>query len=129
MMIAMHNKHDEWKAQVIPGLRLRVSPTRVRVADLCLIGDDAPDEQIPTHPPILVIEVLDEEDRYGATMEKFDDYERFGVEYIWLVDPERRKAYRYWGGNMETVNAGELAVPGTPIRVDLDEAFGKLDRW
>lgn len=44
MMVAMHNKHDEWRAQVIPGLRLRVSPTHVRVADLCLISDDAPDE-------------------------------------------------------------------------------------
>lgn len=129
IMVAMRNKHDEWKAQVLPSLRLRVSPTRVRVAGFCLISDDAPDEQIPTHPPILVIEVLDEEDRYCAMMEKLDDYERFGVKYIWLVDPERRIAYRYRDGGLVKVRMGELAVPGTPIRVDLDEAFAELDRW
>ena len=127
MMVTTNDRRDEWRALMLPSLRLRVSPTRVRVPDLCLISDDAPHEQVPTHPPILVIEVLDEEDRYCATMEKLDDYERFGVEYIWLVDPERRRAYRYRGGNLGKVQTGELAVPGTPIRVDLGETFAELD--
>ena len=129
MMVTTNDRRDEWRALMLPSLRLRVSPTRVRVADLCLISDDAPHEQVPTHPPILVIEVLDEEDRYCATMEKLDDYERFGVEHIWLVDPERRLAYRYKGGNLEMVQTGELAVPGTPSRVDLGEAFADINEW
>jgi len=129
IMVAMHRRRDEWNAQVLPSLRLRVSPTRVRVSDLCLVNCNAPHEQVPTHPPILVIEVLDEQDRFGTTMEKLADYERFGVEYIWLVDPERREAFRYRLGGLERVQTGELAVQRTLIRVDLGEVFAELDRW
>lgn len=124
----MHNKRAVWKAEVLPSLRLRVSPTRVRVADLCLLRCDAPHEQIPTHPPILVIEVLDEEDRIRQTMEKLNDYLRFGVGCVWLVDPETRKVWRAIDGGLHIVDADELVVPDTPIRIPLSEAFAELDR-
>jgi Uma2 family endonuclease len=128
LMYAMHRKRDEWRAQVLPSLRMRVSPTRVRVPDLCLIGHGAPKEQVPTHPPLVVIEVLDEEDRFSATMRKLADYERFGVRCIWVIDPESRVTYRYENGGLERVADDELIVPGTPIRVVLSELFSELDR-
>ena len=124
----MHLKREEWRAQVLPSLRMRVSPTRVRVPDLCLIGYDAPKEQVPTHPPLVVIEVLDEEDRFSATMRELADYERFGVQRIWIVDPELRHAYRYENAGLERVMNDELSVPCTPIRVVLSEVFAELDR-
>ena len=42
IMVAMHLKRDEWNAQVLPSLRMKVLPTRVRVPDLCLISRYAP---------------------------------------------------------------------------------------
>jgi Uma2 family endonuclease len=128
IMVAMHLKRDEWKAQVFPSLRMRVSPTRVRVPDLCLVSSDAPKEQVLTHPPLVVVEVLDEEDRFCATMEKLADFERFGVQRIWIVDPERRVTYRYENGGLVRVVNNELILPGTPIRVALSEMFAELDR-
>ena len=128
IMYAMHLKRDEWRAHVLPSLRMRVSPTRVRVPDLCLIGYDAPKEQVPTHPPLVVIEVLDDEDRFSATMCKLADYEQFGVRRIWIVDPESRVAYRYENCGLERVMNDALSVPGTPIRVVLSELFAELDR-
>jgi len=124
----MHNKRAEWNAEVLPSLRLQVSPTRVRTADLCLLSLDAPREQIPTHPPILVIEVLDEEDRLCATFEKLNDYLRFGVKCVWLVDPETRNAWRAVDGGLYLVDDDELFVPATPIRIPLREVFTELDR-
>jgi Uma2 family endonuclease len=112
----------------LPGLRLRVSPTRVRVADVCVLEQNSSAEQVPTHPPVAVFEVLEEEDLFGATMEKLRDYDRFGVPHIWVIDPEPRIAYRYTGSSLEEVHSGELIVPGTPIRVVLSEMFGELDR-
>jgi len=100
----------------------------VRVSDLCLISNDLPKEQILTHPPLVVIEVLDEEDRFCATMEKLADFERFGVQRTWTVDPEHRVAFRYASGGMERVVNDELSLPGTPIRVVLSEMFAELDR-
>jgi len=128
LMAAMHRKRDEWNAQVLPSLRMIVSSSRVRVPDLCLVSYDAPDEQVLTHPPLLVIEVLDQEDRLCATMEKLADFERFGVERIWLIDPERRVAYRYANAGLEKIMEDQLTLPGTPIRIALGEMFAELDR-
>ena len=43
-------------------------------------------------------------------------------------DPEPRIAFQYTGSALEEVQSGELAVPGTPIRVVLAEMFAELDR-
>lgn len=127
-MSYMHERRKDWNTEALQSLRLRVSPTRIRVADLCLLSREAPREQVPTHPPILVIEVLDEEDRVRATMEKLNDYLRFGVKCVWLADPETRKVWRAVDGGLHLVQDGELVVPGTPIRVVLSETFAELDR-
>jgi len=128
IMVAMHLKRDEWNAQVLPSLRMKVLPTRVRVPDLCLISRYAPKEQVLTHPPLVVIEVLDVEDRFCATIEKLADFERFGVQGIWIVDSERRVTYRYENGGLVRVVNNELILPGTPIHVALSEMFAELDR-
>jgi Uma2 family endonuclease len=60
--------------------------------------------------------------------EKAAQYRRFGIENIWIVDPEPRLAYRYTSAGLEEVRTGELAVPETPIRVVLGEMFAELDR-
>lgn len=127
-MSYMHSRREAWNAEVLPSLRLRVSPTRVRVADLCLLSLDAPREQIPTHPPILVIEILDEEDRVCATLEKLNDYLRFGVRGVWLADPETRRVWGALDGGLHFVDGDELVGPNTRIRIPLSEAFAELDR-
>lgn len=127
-MAYMHNRREEWNAEVLPSLRLQVSPTRVRTADLCLLSLNAPHEQVPTHPPILVIEVLDEEDRVCSVLEKLNDYLRFGVECVWLVDPETLRVWRARDSGLHGVDGDELVVPNTRIRIPLSEAFAELDR-
>lgn len=112
----------------LPSLRMRVAATRVRVPDVCLIQRGGPKEQVLTHPPLAVIEVLSEADRFSSMMEKLDDYLNFGVENIWIIDPEPRISYRYTAAGLEEVHTGELTVPGTPIRVVLSELFAELDR-
>jgi Uma2 family endonuclease len=85
-------------------------------------------EQILTTPPLAVFEVLEPEDRFLAMMEKLADFDRFGIGHIWLIDPDRRLAYRYISGGLEAAGPGELNVPETPIRVVLSELFAELDR-
>jgi hypothetical protein len=55
-------------------------------------------------------------------------YRSFGIENIWIIDPEPRLAYRYTSAGLEEVHTGELSVPETPIRVVLSEMFAELDQ-
>lgn len=122
---------QEWKngpVMPLPGLRMRVSPTRVRVPDVCVIARGGPREQVLTHPPLAVFEVLDDEDRFSAMMRKLEDFARFGVGYIWVIDPAHRHVDRYFDGGLKKVKDDQIDVPGTPIRVVLSELFAELDR-
>jgi Uma2 family endonuclease len=77
---------------------------------------------------MIAIEILSPEDTLRAMQEKAAEYLRFGIENIWMIDPEPRLAYQYTSAGLEEVHSGELAVPGTPIRVVLSEMFAELDR-
>ena len=60
--------------------------------------------------------------------ERIEDYLAFGVENIWIIDPESRTAYTATAGGLHPVRTNELVVPETPIRVVLSELFAELDR-
>jgi Uma2 family endonuclease len=81
-----------------------------------------------TQPPLIAIEILSPEDTLRAMQAKSAEYRTFGIENIWVIDPEPRIAYRYAGAALEEVRTGELTVPETPIRVVLSEMFAELDR-
>jgi putative restriction endonuclease len=48
----------DWGIRVRPELRLQVAATRFRVADVTVLDRAQPVEQIITHPPLAVFEVL-----------------------------------------------------------------------
>jgi Uma2 family endonuclease len=85
-------------------------------------------ERYVTQPPLIAIEILSPEDTMHAVRSKAAEYRQFGVEHIWVVDPEPRIVYRYTSSGLEEVQTGELVVQGTPIRVVLSEMFAELDR-
>jgi Uma2 family endonuclease len=126
LICMLTDRQEPWRFLALPSLRMRIALKLVRVPDVCLIERTSPREQVLNHPPLAVIEVLDELDRFSATMRKFDDYLRFGIQNIWVIDPEPRIAYRYTAVGLEEVQTGELVVPETPIRVVLNDLFAEL---
>jgi Uma2 family endonuclease len=128
LAVLFTNNHAAWGVRALTDVRTQVSRSRFRVPDLSVLRADAPRERIITHPPLIVIEILSPEDRLSRFQERIDDYLAFGVENIWILDPDRRVA---WSANREGLHitqAGELTVPQTPIRVVLAELFAELDR-
>ena len=61
-------------------------------------------------------------------MKKLADLERFGVKYIWLIDPESRIAYHYANGGLQRSVTDELAVPEMPVPLTLTGLFAEVDR-
>ena len=58
LVATFYARETSWGIRVYPELRTQISPTHYRVPDVLVLRDDAPDEQIITHPPLIVVEVL-----------------------------------------------------------------------
>lgn len=121
-------KRDEWGVKVFPELRTQTKARNFRVPDVLVVRAGEKFERYVTQPPLIAIEILSPEDSMTAMQAKAAEYRQFGVEHIWIIDPEPRIAYRYTGSALEQVQSGELTVPGTPIRVVVSEMFAELDR-
>ncbi len=118
----------EWGVEVFPELRTQTEARRFRVPDVLVARAGQKFERYLTQPPLIAIEILSPEDTLRAMQGKAAEYRAFGIEHIWIIDPEPRIAYRYTEAGLEEVRTGELSVPETPIRVVLDELFAELDR-
>jgi Uma2 family endonuclease len=128
LAVLFTNKRDAWGVRAVTDVRMRISTSHVRIPDVLVLRSDAPRERVLTHPPLIVIEILSPEDRLSRFQERIDDYIAFGVENIWIFDPERRVVRTASRAGLQIVDSEELTVEGTPIRVVLSELFGELDR-
>jgi Uma2 family endonuclease len=78
--------------------------------------------------PTGCIEVFSSEESMENMQERVTDYARMGVPAIWVVDPWRRVAYIGSNDGKLTLEETALTIPGTPVRVPVDEIFAELDR-
>ena len=105
---------------VVVEQRIRVSATRYRVPDICAMLAE-PDEEVFTEPPFLCVEVLSPEDRANRIERKIADYLKFGVRYIWVIDPRTRDAFIHTAAGMHAVEDGILRTSDPDIAVPLVE--------
>jgi Uma2 family endonuclease len=119
-------RQNEWNIEVLPEQRLRISPTKFRVPDVCVISLNEPVEQILTRPPMICIEILSPEDTLRCMQERINDYRNFGVANIWVLDPATQRGYDCRPSGF--LDATEFAIPATPIRLGLTELFARIRR-
>ena len=119
----LYNRRKQLRIRVFLEQRIQLSPTRFRVPDICVVAGPEPQEQIFTQPPFLCVEILSPEDRMSRMQEKIDDYLGFGVRYVWLVNPQSRRAYVYTSEGMTEVKDGVLRTREPEIAVPLEEVF------
>jgi len=108
-----------------PELRVQVAADSFRVPDVTLLSRDAPREQIITHPPLAVFEILSPEDSMTRMLEKLAEYERMGIAAIWVVEPKRLLYYRYREGQLSPGTNFDL--PGTSFSVPFSEIAALAD--
>jgi len=128
LAVAWFVAHESpWEVIALTEQRTQVSAKRVRIPDVCLIRTTRPREQATETPPLLCIEVMSPEDRLSRTTKVLDDFAAMGVEHLWIIDPRDRVGYIYQaGGRLQQVE-DRLAIPGTPIYLDLLQLFAALD--
>jgi Uma2 family endonuclease len=109
--------------RVLPEQRVQVSPTRFRVPDICVLYASAPHDPIVREAPFLCIEILSPEDRMSRFHERITDYFQMGVQYVWLLDPESKRAFCYTPGEMHEILDGVLRTKNPDLEVPLSEVF------
>ena len=104
---------------VYPEQRVQVALRRFRIPDITVTKSPAPKH--PTHlvaPPFLCIEILSPEDTFTFMMERVADYQRFGVEHIWVIDPEQKSGWTWTNDGAPAPAVYGLFEAG-PIRISL----------
>ena len=104
---------------------MRVAPNRFRVPDITILDRNLPIEQIVTHPPLAVFEILSPEDTMMRTLVRLADYEAMGIGAIWVIDPSKQQYLLYRGGQLTPGTVFEL--PGSDFKVPLAEIAAMLD--
>jgi Uma2 family endonuclease len=118
------NRRRELGIHVFPETRTQVAALRYRIPDIAVTLSKAKG-RILREPPFLCIEIVSPEDRVSRMEEKIDDYLRFGVAYVWLIDPRKKSAWSYTReGKREAVS---LLVTDEPrIELPILDLFAEL---
>jgi Uma2 family endonuclease len=124
VLIYFYQRERQWNNFALQECRVQVSPTRYRVPDVCVMRGPEPGGNILTEPPFLCVEVLSPEDRLSRMQEKIDDYLRFGVRFVWVIDPYERKAWIYTPDEIREVRDGLLRTADPEWIVPLAEVLG-----
>jgi Uma2 family endonuclease len=103
--------------------RVQVTPTRFRVPDVTVIKTPQHQGEIFTNPPYLCIEVLSKDDTMEDMQEKIDDYLRFGVSYVWIINPRLRKGFIATSAGLVEAESGVLTTNDPEIRVPVAGLF------
>jgi Uma2 family endonuclease len=109
---------QEWNLRVRPALRMQVSPTRFRVPDVTVLDRAQSIEQIVTHPPLAVFEVLSPEDTMQRLKRKLEDYRTMGISEVWVIDPQDGAYNRYEDRQLLRRDSFSYAEKGIVFEMD-----------
>src|SRR5713226_5023414 len=123
LILFFGTREKTWNIVVFPEQRVQVSPTRFRVPDICVYAGEEPQDQIFRTPPFICIEILSPEDRWERMQNKIDDYLRFGVPYVWVINPPDQRAWAYTRDGNAEVRDGVLRTENPSLAVPLAEIF------
>ena len=99
----------EWNIRVMQEYRNRLTATQYRVPDVTVWDRSLPIEQILTHTPIAVFEVLSPDDRKSRLMVKLAAYQAKGSQTIVVIDPATDTVSRFRDGALIQDESSECA--------------------
>jgi Uma2 family endonuclease len=106
---------------ILPELRVQIEPRLFRVADLAVYLELLPKGRYATSPAFIAIEIVSPDDRRGCLTERLEDYRRWGVKHVWLVDPQRKRLYEYTEAGL--LQHAKLKLPEFDFEISSAELF------
>jgi Uma2 family endonuclease len=120
-------RRKQWQLHAVVEQRVQVAAKRFRIPDVCVLKGGGPYPAIFREPPFICIEVLSKDDSVRSMQERVDDYLRFGVPYVWVIDPAKRRVWAHTVEGSREIKDGILGTENPSIEVSLAEVFAGLD--
>jgi Uma2 family endonuclease len=111
----------KFRLLLLPELRVQIEPRRFRVIDLAVYRGSWPEGRYATTPPFIATEIVSPDDRHSELMVRLDDYRRWGVPNVWLVDPQLKRVYQYTEAGLLQFPA--LRLPEFDFEISAQELF------
>jgi Uma2 family endonuclease len=121
------NRSKQLRVYPLVEQRVQVSSARFRVPDVSIVLGPRPSEQILTSPPLIAIEILSKDDRVSEMQKRIDDYLKFGIRYIWLIDPRTHRAWIHTKDGAHESKDGILRTEDPAVELPLPEIFHALE--
>jgi Uma2 family endonuclease len=102
-------------------VRMRLAEDLYRIPDVAVFEGAGPAEEVPTTAPLLVVEVSSPDDRLHDLLQKFEEYRVWGVQNIWLVEPELKRCHIYDSGSLTEVS--RFTLPQFNLEIAAAELF------
>ena len=106
---------------LLPELRVRIEPRLFRVVDLAIYRDRRPEGRYATDPAFIAIEIVSPDDNYHNLTQRLEDYRRWGVAHVWLVDPWLKRLYEYTEAGL--LQHAALRLPEFDFEISAKELF------
>jgi Uma2 family endonuclease len=105
----------------ITELRVQIEPRLFRVVDCAVYLKARPKGRYATNPAYVAIEIVSPDDRRGRLTERLEDYRRWGVKHVWLVDPQRKRLHEYTEAGL--LQHASLRLPEFDFEISSEELF------
>jgi len=109
---------------VLPELRVRIEPDVFRVIDIAVYRDRRPEGRFATIPAFIAIEIVSPDDNYHNLTQRLEDYRRWGVPHVWLVDPWLKRLYEFTEEGL--LQRASLTLPEFNLGISTDEVFSDV---
>ena len=119
LIVIFSTVEDLHRLYAFPELRLQLAEDVFRVPDVTVFSGAPPSQLVPDRAPLCVVEIVSRDDRYTELLQKLDEYHRWGVEHVWVVDPWLERLSVYDGSDLR--QTAELVLPGTERSVTIGE--------
>jgi Uma2 family endonuclease len=103
----------------LPELRCRIAIDVYRLPDVAVFRANDHISRVPSTPPLVVVEIVSEDERHVELIEKLRDYAGWGVPHIWVVDSWTKRLDLWQNGSLLPVDA--LRLPENNFEVRLDD--------
>ena len=123
----LYERRKRFRIRVISEQRIRIAARKYRIPDVCVYLQPVPRDPVPSIPPFIAVEILSPDDRMSRVRKKIDEYLAFGVPYVWVIDPETRRADVYTASGFYEAKDGVLRTEDPAIEVPLSDLFQALD--